>query len=296
MTINNEFMIMTIAHIMHNVLGARLCELTQKKLRRHQKDAMKIDNDEKFYYYTYGLRICTKLANYMDNINMMQLVGCENREDHFDDASEQAEQSEGADFSEIPHDFLLYWGDAQCTPVSLDYNGIEINNLIPEKLMHVYSRDTKSDKHVRYKKAYLKLNDQGYKKIKKQEKFTNVDAKIKNKYVLAPICQLVADTMQEQGCAQTLCRFLFREHDRIVLRLYKNRFIIYDFGLQVKPVKSFKLAVDGANLEIEFNNGFKFVLHLKPNSTQIKQSLALKFRTDFKSLQDIYVIASGSAN
>ena len=257
MSVDTKLMIHCLAKTL-NSLGIEICDDTEKYIKSCKKSFAVLPIDDKKYYTRYALHITNKLTEYLTDISLFEL--------NVDPKHE------------IDHDFRLRWKKHNIAHISLSHIGINIKDIIPEKLMRIckYKRNTKICKQ--YTISYKKINDVGYRKIKSVEKYSQISKKKKDIILLEPICELVLKTLsKKRKCAANLYNHLFAESDRIVIKLYKNRFIIYDFGKKMNDVESFRMKLVSDNtIIIIFNNQAKFLLNLQTNGSEIKNHLSLK--------------------
>jgi len=145
---------------------------------------------------------------------------------------------------------------------------------------------------------YENIMKKGYGKIKSKSKYSELSDKNKNGALLGPVCELVHSTLsKKRKCAANLYNFLLKENDRIVLKLYKNRFTIYDFGKELDNVESFRMKLNAGNeIVIAFNNGTKFSLVLQTNASDIKEHISLKFHTNLKNIDDLFSVNNAVVN
>ena len=243
------------------------------------------------YYTNYGMKIASGLAEYFDSIKMFELNSHEDGEDDADDADDADVETN------LPvHDFRLLYKNKRIAYVSMSHSGIAVNNLIPEKLMKIcrYRKNAKISQ--KYTKKYDKICSNIYKKIKKNNKYSDMTPKSKDKIIFEPICDLIHDTIgKTRKCANNLYSYIFSESDRIVLKLYKNRFKIYDFGIDKGAITSYSMKViEKDQIHITFSNGAEFHLRLHTNSYNVKQHISLKFRSKFVNMDEMFSICSVS--
>ena len=278
MPIDENFLIYNLANTFHTTLGVDLSDDTEKFIKNVGKKFAGLSKNDKIYYTKYALQIAQNLSEYLDDITLFEI--------NTDEAPE------------IVHDFRLTWGKKNISHISMDHSSININDVIPKKLMKIckYKRNTNICKM--YNANYKKINDNGYKKIKAKDKYSEISVKAKSKHLLEPVYQLVLSTLsKKRKCAANLYNHLFCESDRIVLKLYKTRFTIYDFGKTLDDVESFRMKyISDKELVIAFNNHVKFSLVLQTNGSQIKENLSLKFHTSIKNLDDLFAVKSSSTS
>lgn len=271
---NEELLLYSLINTFSSVLKIDVSSKTLKYLKSKKKDFSKLSSSEKMHYSKYSLEMSNKINDYLKKITFFEL----NTESD----------------SNIVHDFRLTWGKDKIAYVSMCHKTININNLIPNKLMKIckYKRNTKICKA--YEESYNEINLNGYNKIKSKVKYSKISAEKKSKYLLQPICNLVHETLsKKRKCAQHFYNHLFNESERIVFKVYKDRFIMYDFDNDVsQDVESYRMKVLEDNvLEITFSNNVKFNLTLRTNATEIKEHLSLKFVTKLENLDELFEVA-----
>ncbi|AYV85467.1 MAG: hypothetical protein Satyrvirus18_4 [Satyrvirus sp.] len=276
MPVDDTILLYNLANTFHTIIGIDICDNTKAYMKTKSKIFSKMETSEKIYYTKYSIQIVQNLIEYFEKISLFEL-----NVDPDD---------------EIVHDFRLTWKKNNVARISLNHAGVNINNIIPKKLMKIckYKRNTKISK--KYTTNYNKLNDNVYKKIKTKDKYSELNDKKKHKTILEPFCDLVMNTLsKKRKCSENLYNYLFDESDRIVLKLYKNRFVMYDFGIELDNVESFRMKIsEGNEITITFNNKAKFVLCLQTNATEIKPQLSLKFHTTFKNIDDLFMVKSST--
>lgn len=276
MPINENLLLYSLANTFNTTLGVDISSDTKAFVKSNAKKFVKLTTSEKMYYTKYSIQLAQSLSEYLDDIKLFEINTDEE--------------------PEIIHDFRLTWKKNNIAHISMSHNSINIRDLIPEKLMRIckYKRNTKICKM--YTEKYKKINSSGYKKIQSKTKYSELTYKSKNRNLLEPVCDLVLTTLsKKRKCASNLYNHLFAETDRLVLKLYKNRFTIYDFGKELDNVESFRMKLNSGNeLLITFNNGVKFNLVLQTNGSEIKQHLSLKFHTSIKNMDDLFAICNSS--
>jgi len=274
MSINREFMLYSLAKAFDSVLNIAISNDTKTYIKKSTKTYNKLDVAEKTYYANYATNLAQCLSDYLNNITLFEI--------NIDSEPE------------VLHDFRLNWDKKSIAHISLSHLTIMVRDIIPIKLMKIckYKRNTKICKN--YTLQYQAWNDRTHKKIKNKEKYSALSDKIKNTVVLAPVCDLTVETLaKKRKCAANLFNYLFDESDRIVFKLYKNRFVMYDFGKELDEATSFGIKKRGANLvEIKFNNEMVFTLTLHTNATEIKNHISIKFRTTLNNIDETFAICS----
>ena len=273
---DDTYLLYCIANTFYTTLGIEVCPDTKAYMKSKLKEFSKLDTKEKIYYTKYSVHITGCLMEYLEEVSKFEL-----------NVDPEAD---------IIHDFRVSWKKDNVIFVSLDHSSINIRNIIPDKLMKVckYKKNTKICRT--YNDSYQKWNSKTYQRIQSKERYSQLTEKNKNKNVLIPLCQLVIDTLsKKRKCALNLSQYLFEETDRIVFKLYKNRFTMYDFGTELEPAESFRMKLNLPNeIVITFSNKAKFVLSLQTNATEIKEHLSVKFHTIFRNIDDIFMVKSVS--
>jgi len=290
---DNEYLIYSLANTFRNNLGIELCDDTAEYLSgKISKKYGKLPQEDKLYYATYSLKLAQSLLDYIPRTYMFAL-NLKSSSSESDTGSDS-----NSDDDTTPYNFKLKSKKCGTKRIRLVNTGDFVNDIIPCKLMKIckYRKNTNVSKEFR--SEYEHITEKMYEKISSKEKYSDLNEKRKNKIVYEPVTSLVSDTLsKKRKCAEHLYEHMFGESDTIVMKIYKKRFVIYDFGvvLQDSSVKSFSLSKHGADeLKITFNNGTKFILTLKTNSTEIKEHISLKFHVKFDNLDELFVVRTGS--
>jgi hypothetical protein len=275
MPINDKLLLYTLANTFNTTFGINICDDTKAYIKSKAKIFKKLDNNDKKYYAKYAIELGNGLMDYLENIT------------HF-------EINTDAD-NDIDHDFRLIWGEQNIAHISMSHNSINVKDIIPKKLMKICKYKGNTNTCKIYTQQYKKINDKNYDKIQNKNKYSELNVKTKTA-ILNPICNLVVTTLaKKRKCASNLYNHLFEESDRIVLKLYKNRFTIYDFGKDLDKVESFGMKLNQDNeILITFNNKTKFSLILHTNASLIKKDLSLKFHTNFKNMDELFAVKSST--
>uniref|UniRef100_A0A6C0LUP2 Uncharacterized protein n=1 Tax=viral metagenome TaxID=1070528 RepID=A0A6C0LUP2_9ZZZZ len=257
-------------------LGISLCEDTQRYIKNVSKKFDEMEIDKKLYYSKYALQIVKNLNEYIEEIKILEL------------------NIRSTD-STIIHDIRLISKIGTCC-ISLQHDTINIKDIIPNKLMKICKYKKNTDIAKKYTEMYEKINNIAFQKIKIEDKYSNLSDEVKESKIYRPLCNLIMDTLsKKRKCANNLYNHLFSEKDRIVLKLYKNRFVLYDFDKEHDEIKSFKINFTDPNkLNISFNNGAYFELKIKTNAIEIKEHISVKFKTHFKNIDDMFAINSST--
>jgi hypothetical protein len=273
MPVNEKILLYSLANTFNASLGITICDDTKTYIKAKSKEFNNLDATEKLYYTKYAIKLANYLVEYLDGITLFEI---------------------NVETEEIVHDFRLTWKKNNVTHISMSHCSINIKNIIPEKLMKVCKYKKNSNICKNYTAEYNKISVSAYKKIKSKDKFSELSEKTKNTVLLEPVCNLFVNTLAlKRKNAKNLYNHLFCETDRVVFKLYKNRFIMYDFGKELDEVKTYKLKLNDCNkIRITFSNGTKFILSLHTNSTEIKEHLSLKYRTNFVNMDEIFAVNS----
>lgn len=276
MPIDEQILLYSLANTFKNVLNVNICEQTQNFINSKIKKFIKLTPEDKMYYANYALQLSKSLTNYLDDITLFEI----NTDDEH----------------EIFHDFRLVWKKDNVAHISMSHNSINIRDIIPEKLMKICKYKKNSKIHKSFTEAYQEITDVGYQKIQNKVKYSEINEEKKNKWIIDPVCNLVTTTLtKKRKCAVHIYNYLFNESERIVFRLYKNRYTMYDFGAKLDDVEGFKMVLESNNtISITFNNCLKFVLVLQTNATEIKKHLSLKFHTKLENMDEIFAITTGT--
>lgn len=272
MSIDTDQLVYSLANIFHATLGVKICDATETMLQK--KSFAKISSDDKIFYSKYALRIAQGFTEYFGKIILFELMDEEE--------------------TDIIYDFKLTNEGNEVSYISVDHRNINIQNIIPDKLMKIcgYKKNTKICKE--YLAQYKEFNDTSYDKIKSKDKYSELSETKKDNVLLKPLCDLVVDTLsKKRKCAKRLYQHLFGEPERLVIKLHKNRFTIYDFSKEIDDVESFKMKLISNNqISVVFNNGTEFMLTLQTNSSEIKQHLSFKFHVRFTNMDELFSVMS----
>jgi len=274
MSKHEKILLYSLANTFHTLLKLDICEATREYIKTKLKTFSNLIVADKMYYSQYALKLASSLMDYLSDVIIFEL--------NTDDAHE------------INHDFRLIWGKKYISHINISHKNILVRDIIPEKLMKIckYKKNTKICKS--YQKHYKKISTRGYKKIKTMEKYSEIPAKLKNSAIIVPVCELVVQSLsKKRKCAQNLYNHLMGENERLVLKLYKNRFVLYDFSSNSHTVESFKMKLTSpSDILLTFNNNAQFSLSLHTNASKVKEHLSLKFRTKFKNIDELFAVMS----
>lgn len=272
--IDPTIILYSIASTFKNILKIEVCEKTDEYIDNLTDEYEKLDVEERVYYSKYCNEIGKLLNDYLPNIHYFEINTDIN--------------------SQIVHDFKLTWDKNETIPICLNYNTVGINNIIPRKLMKAcrYQRNTNISK--KYIPEYARLNNKCFKKLKKYEKFSKIPAEKKMDNLLEPFTDLVVSTIsRKKKCANNLFNHMFSEVDRIVIKLHKTKFFVYDFSKDIDRAERYRIKKLGKNMfSIQFNNGAVFHLTLKSNSDLIKKILSIKFTVAFYNIDELFLVNS----
>ncbi|CAH6421656.1 Hypothetical protein MVR_LOCUS317 [uncultured virus] len=257
-----------------NSFAIGICTDFEKYLKAKGKEFLKLDVTDKTYYIKYGLQLSECLMNYYEDFTGVEL----NLDPDHD----------------IEHDLRLVWDsdEERVIHISLNHASIKIQNVIPDKLMRICNYKGNTNICKEYRKEYSRLAKRAYEKIRANEKYSELSHKTKSKVIFVPFSDLLVNTLaKKRKCAKPLYSHLFSECDRVVFKLYKNRFTMYDFEKEMSTVDSFRMKLSTDNtIMINFNNGTKFQLVLQTNASKIKEHLSLKFHTQFKNMDELFAV------
>ena len=274
MSIDNKLLLYNIIETFKS-LDVPICKSSVKYLEQEKIYCNEISLDEKIYYKKYSLLIIQKLLDYLGGIMKFEINMDEDRD----------------------YDFRLKKEDNDMINISMYHNSIKIKDIIPKKLMKIckYSKNTKITKE--YNEKYDEIVKEAYDKICSKNKYSDISEKTKISLLYSPICNLVYDKLsRKRNCSENLYKHIFQECGRMVLKLYKNRFTIYDFNLQSDmEIKSFRMKMVLPNkLLLTFNNGANFNLILQTNGSEIKQYISLKFHVSFINMNNLFAISTST--
>ena len=276
MSVNHKYLLYSLANTFNISLGIEISKDTKNYLSELQSEFIALNVDDKIYYGKYAIELATKLNEYFEKINLFEI-----------------NQDSEIDFA---YDFKIRWKKNNITYICMSHNDININNIIPEKIMKICKYKKNTNIYKIFTEEYQKIIKNGYNHIKNKKKYSDLNNEDKNEYLIYPICKLIYDTLsKKRKCAPHLYHYLYDESDRVVLKLYKNRFVIYDFGKKIDDPESFRMEYDEYDtINIKFNNDTKFVLVLQTNASEIKEHISLKFHTTFQNMDELYVVSSSS--
>ena len=274
MSVDTRMLLYNLITTLKNSFAIGICDDFGAYLKTKSKEFLKLDVTQKVYYTKYGLQLSECLMNYYEDFTGVEL--------NLDPEHE------------IEHDFRLVWDsdDERIIHISLNHASIKIRHVIPDKLMRICNYKGNTNICKEYRKEYQELNKRAYDKIRGNEKYSDLTVKTKSKAIFIPFSDLLVNTLaKKRKCAKPLYSHLFSEDDRVVFKLYKNRFTMYDFEKDMSTVDSFRMKLSPDNtILINFNNGTKFQLVLQTNANKIKEHLSLKFHTQFKNMDELFAV------
>lgn len=255
----------------------KISDETEAFLDQKKRRFDKLTSDEKLYYSRYAIRIVQRLVDYLENITLFDI------------------NDEPENYKTV-HDFRLHWGTERVANICLSISpkNILIRDIIPIKLMRCcgYTKKTKVAKS--YYANYRKFSARVHRKFEGFDKFSEIKEEDKDRIILKPLNDLLVTTLsRRKKCTGNLYRTLFGERHRLVIRLNKSRFTLYDFSVKSQQeVVGFRMKKLAKNVvRIKFSNGAIFALVPITNSTHIKENLSLKFKTKFVNLNDMFAIS-----
>jgi hypothetical protein len=268
MSVDKKILLYNLAKILGSMYSVKL-EDSAKEYIKENKDC---DNEEKTRYIEYSVQLAKKLIEYVGEITSLDI---------------------NPEVEGIICDFKLCVGKKKFY-VSMDHFTINIKNIIPEKLMKICNYSKKNKIYKEYMDEYNQFCENLYGKIKKNEKYSDLSDEEKNKLIIKPMNKIVVNTIsRKKTCASSLFNHLFDESKRLVLKLYKSRFVIYDFGVELDEVKSYRMSCNENTINIIFNNKASFDLVLNTNSPKINEHISLKYTTNFLNIDDLFAVKSG---
>lgn len=191
------------------------------------------------------------------------------------------------------HDFVLSNSDDLSIPVSLQYKTLGINDLIPSRLMKICKLRGGTKPNRKYTEGYEAIETRAYSKISHYERFKDVPEEKLDAHLITPMRDLVVETLdKKKTLSANLYHYLMTDKDRLLFRLRKKGFDVYDFTRDIPDPTAHKIEVGRTDLNsflISFNNECSFQLELRPNNPYIKEHISLKFRVSFENLDDTFM-------
>lgn len=298
-----------------------ICNNSNVFISNIDKKFNKLENNDKTYYSKYSLTVLNKLLNHLGEIknvtinpiyskqskaekksknikknkkeNNSDIESDTNSSDESDKNENENNENDNNEDENIIYDFIFNCKKGK-KYISFSHQSIMVNNIIPFKLMKICKYHKQSNVYKQYINSYNTINDNAYEKLKKNEKYSNVSDKKKEKILYTPIIDLVIETLnKKRKCAKNIYNYIFSDGNRIIVKLYKNRFYIYDFDVETSEINSIQIKKKSTNvIRLSFNNNTKFLLTLKTNGTKINEHISLKFKTQFSNLDEIYLVES----
>jgi len=231
-------------------------------------------NEEKSEYSSHAMKIVNSLFDYIPQISLVEMTDGEPE----------------VDFS---YDLIFHSRKCGKKYIRLTQKNDFIEGLIPQRLMKVcgYRKSTKVYKS--YTPAYESLNEDIYERISKKDRFAELTDKQRERDVYDPINTLVQNTlMNKRKCAGKLYAHLVTEDEAIIVRVFKNKYKIYDFGTELEAdVSSMSVKkVSADELAIKFTNGVKVDLTLRNNSIDISANISLKYNIKIRNLDELFMM------
>jgi hypothetical protein len=274
MSVDTKILLHSLAQTFHSSLEIGVSEDTEEYISN--KKSEKNSQEEKLYYTTYALELARCLSEHIPKITTFEMNTGQK--------------------SNVEFDFKLVSKKAGTKYIAMLKPTELVKDIIPKKLMKICKYRKNSEVYQEFTTAYEEIGTKIKNKIKSKDKYSELTDKFKQKNIYAPIIKLVAETLKnKRKCAPALYAHLFSETKRVIIRLYKKRFTIYDFGSEVSDLEitSFKLEENGTDeILLTFSNGAKFTLTLRTNSADIKDELSLKFHTSFTNVDELFAIGS----
>lgn len=271
MAIDSNLLLYSLAQTFSTILLIKVDPQTNEFIASKERKFSKLSPEDKLYYTRYATKLSSFLTTYIDNIYQFEV------------------NSLTEDL--IPHNFRIKWNEKKCYTAYISLSSdILLNNVFPKDLPKILKNKTTT-----YSNDYDKLNTSTYKKIKSSTKYSELSAQTKEE-ILNSFSILANDIIVStpSTTTRTFYKKIFFEAPRLVIKLFKNRFVAYDFELQVDPPTKFTATVSDNNVKLLFDNGSIFNLRLKINSPEIKKYIPLKFITKFENIDEMYQVGSGS--
>ena len=274
MSMDHDTLMYSLACTFQNTFNVTLGENATTFVETYGKKFHKLTTVEKVYYTKYTLKLAESFAEQMGMIREFEI-----------NTDPEAE---------IVHDFSITPKKGSVRYIVMSHKHINVKDIIPEKLPKLckYSKNTTVAKE--FGAGYQHINTTAMKKIQSKSLYNEVTDKLKRKSIYEPICNLVIDSFSmKRKCATSFYHALFDESDRIILKLYKNKFVMYDFGKAMEEASSYKMKLtDHDEVTVTFNNKAEFAMKLKINNAEIKEKLSLKFHVDFKNMDELFASTS----
>lgn len=269
----DEHMLYAIGKNFEIIVGALMSEQTSEYLDDFSSTYINLSIEEKLYYHNYSTEIVSSLCAHVNDVCSFDI--------NFDEECP------------IYHNFVLTNVAGEKRHVSLLKWSINVNDIIPKKLMKICKHSGKTNISKKFKISYDNLNAKIYAKINEFEIYSKIDKELKENKIIKPINLLVIGSLLgDDKCVNHLYNHLFNESDRIVISMNKNKFTVYDFGLSsLSEPSSYSIKeLDDHKFRIKFNNGASFDLRLITNSSIIKENISLKYVVQFKNINKFFYV------
>lgn len=298
---NNTILLYSLANTFKSSFGINVCSNTTAFLDSDVKSEFKkLTEADQSHYVTYSLKLANSLREYIPRIikfyyNPVAVADSVADADSDADADAVADADADKPESQIQHDFRLESKKYGTRLISMTFANLESNDIIPCKLMKICNYRKNTNMYKEYMPLYKDICTNAYNMISDSERYSELSTKTKQKYLYNPIIDLTISTLsKKRKCAEHLYKHLFNEPDRIMLKIHKRKFIIYDFGIELaeSDIKSYrigKLDVDDS-IFILFNNGVQFNLLLRTNNGNITEYISLKYHTKMHNMDQLYAI------
>lgn len=276
MSVDTNIILYNLAKQFHSTFNTVICKRSTKMIQLCDPKFYKMSDEKRIFYVTYAAKMAKVLRETYEGILLFEL--------------------NANDEHEICHDFRLCCSSNEIIHVSLNHKTVVTHALIPTKIMKTCGYRRGSKVHKQYTWDYNKLTRRAYSKIKQYEKYSDIPDNTKSTYLLNPVADLVMETLQnKRKCAPLLYNALYQDGKRVVFKLYKSRFTMYDLTRRLKDVTSFRIRVDEDTpniVELKFNNGVGLNLVLRTNVNSITDHISLKFHTKFVNFDKLFKVES----
>jgi hypothetical protein len=270
--LNEEYLLYHLAVVFRDVMGIEVCSDTSDMITEKADEYEKVKPAKRLFYNSYASNVCQELISYLKKVTMFELASKDKKTDH---------------------DFVLTWGNDDTVRISLSFESLNVNPIIPKKLMKICGLRGNTKIHKAYKPEYAKLEKKALKALEDKEKYSDASEKSLNKHIIDPFTDLVISTLsKKRKCSPKLFQYIFGETDRIIIRARQNSFRIYDFSIGNEEIVSHRIKRSDVTgrFDLTFSNNYKFIMELAPNSVTIGNSLSLKFSITFKNIDKIFCV------
>lgn len=234
--------------------------------------------EEKNTYSTTAFKIVQSLMEYIPQISLVEMS-----------------QEEEVSFS---YDFILHSRKCGTKYIRFTQKNDYVNGIIPHKLMKICGYRKNTNMYKSYYPEYTSITEDIYDRFSDKEKFSNLTDKQKERNVYDPVNTLVYNTLlNKRKCAAKLYEHIIDDGEAIVVRVYKRKYKIFDFGIELDAdeVSSMSLKKPAADeLTIKFNNGVKVELMLRNNNTDITSKLSLKYNAKITNIDELFMVRDNS--